>query len=173
MKRMWSKNELKNQVNTQLASGEVPSVKANEIIENMSGYSASLKSTPEFTIESVFQGIVKNGNKLTLVSAFNITRTDTKGDDLNLVDFTIPSEIGAKLFPVELTSLQCLSMNKSLAMDSYKTSIEVPNLIEKVSDTQLSVWLVDASILNTLELNTPYYVRIEATFLLSDNLVSA
>lgn len=52
---------------------------ADEIIENISGqYQGYLATNEDWTIENVYTSVAKNGNKLTIVSALNITaKVDT------------------------------------------------------------------------------------------------
>ena len=168
MKRMWSRNEIKNQVNTQLGSGEVPSVKADEIIENMSGYSAETDAKENLTIEPIYIGACKNGNKITFVWYGELTRTGSVENNLaNICELTIPSDIGAKLYP---DSNQWLSLYEVYCADSATSGASVKGLVEKASDTKLQLRLMS---LNNLTENTTYRVRIEQTFLLSENLISA
>ena len=150
-------------------------ITGGEIVEKMSGYSAS-KVDPgsnPCSFTSVYQGVCKNGNKLTLVSACKFTRTGTLEGDIQLFQFTIPSAVGAKLYPVVLSSLNCLAVGKIYVMNAYNQGKDMKMLVQKISNSTLGVWLIGSSAdFAELVANTEYYVRIEATFLLGDNLIS-
>ena len=53
MRRMFSKNQLEEQNIELLGSGKVPSIKGDEIIENMEGYSFSRSNSEGFTYEGI------------------------------------------------------------------------------------------------------------------------
>lgn len=130
------------------------------------------RSTEGLTKTPVYGGIVKNGNKLTIVYACNITRTaDTSGGIAYLAEAIIPSSIGEKLNVVigtyTLVRERTLFASKSNESNDKFFSCT----IQKNSNTLLYI-AVPTSNLNTLVVNEEYYVRIEATFLLSQNLLS-
>lgn len=151
------------------------SVHANEIIENMSGYSAELDNTLSeyFEKENVYTSVVKTGNKITFVCAFKVTRKASfTGTDLSLAKFTIPSNIGSKLYPVSLAGYNSgIAFSSITAMNQYKSGVDIYGLVEKNNNTQLTIYIVAKNNLDDLTLDTSYYVRVEATFLLSDNLI--
>lgn len=167
-------------VDTQLASGLASkanlaganftgSITAPSIIENMTNYSFDKQTLPvNFTLEYVYAGIVKNGNKLTAVIAMNITRTGTVPDATNVGRFNIPSAVSAKLFPVQIGGYNVLDMHK---INASKDGINWTELLSRVykGNNEFSVFLT-ATTLNALDINEKYYVRYEITFLLSDNL---
>ena len=77
-------------------------ITAASIIENMSGYTFDLGTgTENLDREVIYAGAVKNGNKLTLVVALNVTRTDTLGGTMGLTigEFFIPQAVLNKLIP--------------------------------------------------------------------------
>ena len=177
MKRMWSKNELNKITALLLASGTLASISADEInageihgdeiIENMSGYSASMREITGITLENVYCGIVKNGNKLTIVHAFNITRTDNDAESGWFAYYYLPSAIMSKLYPTQIGTYDWLSVQEAHAFSNELSSVKVNIGLLKSTDNLTCFITTD-----NLVLNTKYYVRIEYTFLLSDNLIS-
>ena len=160
--------QTENDVIELLGSGDVPSIKADEIIENMSGYSATMKSVSGWTYEKVFCGACKNGNKLTLVIAFNITKTDEDAPNTPyLIDFIVPNTIMAKLYPT-LVGLNSVLDTKAIhAFSALGDYVELPLWLEKESN-KLPLQLYCSN----LALNTKYYARYETTFLLSEDIIS-
>lgn len=140
-----------------------------EIVENMSGYSFVEGSISGLTIETDYAGVVKNGNKLTFVQALKIT----KGANATLYgvigEFSIPETIGAKLFPngVDSSTLdikQCWSYKDINGVQGSTLYVKV----RKGSNTKLDFYVVQG--LTPYTEDTPYYVRVEVTFLLSENI---
>lgn len=150
------------------ASGKIS---GKEIIENMSGYSMNDRTTEGLTKTPVYGGIVKNGNKLTIVYACNIIRTaNTSGGVSYLAEVKIPASIGKKLNVVIGT--YTLARERTLFASKSNESNDkfFSCTIQKNSNTLLYI-ATPTSYLNTLVVNEEYYVRIEATFLLSENLI--
>lgn len=141
-------------------------ITAPSIIENMAGYSySSSTSTYPITRDITYIGAVKNGNKLTLVNSQEITRLDTIGDGIiSLGSFNIPIEVGNKLIPVRGNWLAFLEV---YCASDYASGTTLKALIIKDTATSLRCVLYGC---NTLTLNTKYYIRLESTFLLSNNL---
>ena len=167
MKRMWSKNELNRIIATLLASGSLPEIKGDEIIENMEGYSFAAITVTGYTFDYIYAGAVKNGNKLTLVLCLNITK-DENADNPNpyIGKFTVPSDILAKLYPVEIGGNPVLDTQMVKAYKGIADGTTMESWLEKSSvDLPLQV--------NTsnLTLDVSYFYRYEVTFLLSDNLI--
>ena len=175
MRRMFSKNQLEEQNIELLGSGNVPSVKADEIIENMVGYSFTKGSEKEnLTKEYIYSGVVKTGNKITFVVAFKLTRTGTiTGADI-LGSFTIPKSVGDKLYPTQIGNYEGLDVRNVFCANQLWSGKDILTRTLKTSDTSIQVQLdEDNSIgLNSLTANTEYFARYEITFLLSENLVS-
>lgn len=146
-------------------------ITGKSIIQNMTGFSMASQSVSGLTKQDIYAGIVQNGNKLTIVYAFTLTRTETLSGTKNLINITIPSEVGEKLFVVhgslmlDAKSVYCFDKSTS----SNSKSIQF--ITQKQSNTliNLAVYANDVNLLNT---NDEYYIRIEQTFLLSENLVS-
>lgn len=146
-------------------------VTGNSIIENMAGYVFTPTTKANITIEYIYVGIVKNGNKITLVNFVKLTRTGTVADDyFKIGAFTIPESVGEKLYPYILSGNSVLSSKVLSCWDSESaTPKEINCHIHKNSNTSLEVFAFNAS---QLTQNQDYYARLEATFLLSDPLNS-
>ena len=178
MKRMHTEEEIKQgalisleEQGVEVSDGDIVAegkISGGEIVELMEGYSFTKGSSANFTYDYKYAGVVKNGNKLTFAIAVGITRTASANDNYGLGTFTIPSAIGAKLFPITLGGIDNVLDNKIIpAAAAYDTYKNVPLLTLKTSGTTL---LVSAYSSSSLTLNTKYFYRYEVTFLLSDNL---
>ena len=143
-------------------------ITAPSIIENMSGYSF-IKRTPPVSLEYeyVYAGAVKNGNKLTVVIALNITRLDSTSS-VALGDFVLPQDILDNLFPTTIGLGNYLDIKKISAWASEGSAVEINSYFSKTSGK--IVCYATGTTLNNIPLNTKSYFRYEATFLLSDNL---
>ena len=151
--------------------GDLPvvgTITGGEIIENMTGYSASLIiGDAPITIESYYMGVVKNGNKLTIVLSGSYTITDTIDSALkDIVELTIPESIGQKLYPAYGSTT--LTRVDLLAVGLGTSNGQVSSSIYKITNSKLKLLL---GLLNGLTANQRYYIRMEATFLLSDNML--
>ena len=141
-------------------------ITGDEIIENMSGYSYVEGTTAGYTTSPVYVGAVKTGNKLTLVVALTFTRNaDAVDDEFSMGRITIPEDILAKILPF-LSNVVDARDIIAFASDESK---EIRCYITKPS-TYLQF---NADVYNrNITANKEYYIRYEATFLLSDSLVS-
>lgn len=163
----------KNQIDTLLSakaslSGAnfIGAITSPSIIETMSGYSFTKATPTNVTLSYIYVGAVKTGNKLTLVCSVEITRTgDVTGGSFTVGSFSIPAEVGQKLYP---TTSNWLKIDKIYAGKNYYEGIDLPLLMIKNSDTGISA--VAYNVNSLMVLNQKYYLRYEATFLLSDNL---
>ena len=163
---MFSKNQLEEQSIELLGSGKVPSIKGDEIIENMSGYSATLKEIENIEITDAYAGAVKNGNKLTLVLSCSITpSTAITGGYKPIIEFNIPENIGVKLIPAFSTTLDRKTL---LGVGLGGSNVNIDSQLIKTSNKKLTL---QYSNLQTMVANTTYAARFECTFLLSDNLI--
>lgn len=143
---------------------------ANSIIENMEGYSFNFTSGPAtgFTITPIYAGVCKNGNKITFVWFMKL-RTTTASAMSYAGDFIIPKTISGKLFAVgaldNALAVGKVEMFKSVASsETYNYSIQKYPQGDK---TRITLVLRNIS---QLSLDTDYYFRVEATFLLNDSL---
>lgn len=142
---------------------------ADSIIENMSGYSFAKYGT-NFT--AIYAGIVKNGNKLTFVLFGSYTK-EVGTNFETIASFSVPHAVYNKLFPYTIGGL-------TTALESKKLSVS----LNSSRDTQVDVTLeitknqyldeMDITLLSLPNMtdNATYLVRIEQTFLLSENLAS-
>ena len=144
-------------------------ITGGEIVEKMSGYSfASMEAPSNLTVEPIYSGIVKNGNKLTLVFAFNMTRTDTVDSGFGFY-YTVPQSVADKLYPTTIGGYDFLSVGEYGAWSS--NSATKPLKAYSVKSGLSIAFGTNIADINELTLNTKYYCRIEVTFLLSDSLV--
>lgn len=144
------------------------SITAPSIVETMTGYSFIPQSPSDVEIENIYCGICKNGNKLTIVYAFNITAQSTYLGYKSLCQFGLPSSIGAKLVPVRIGSYDYVDFKVLKCAKTINSVVDATAYIAKNSNTNIQLSLN----LDNLEQLEKYYVRFEATFLLSDNLIS-
>ena len=144
------------------------------IVELMQGYRYTpVAPAAGLSVDTIYAGVVKNGNKLTLVHFFKITKTsDYAGSDYaNLGQFTIPVAVANKIYPNDIggsTTVVAFG-NCSLFYNSPITKIDKIFNINKYGVTNLTTLVTG---INSMSEGTPYYGRIEATFLLSDNLAA-
>lgn len=147
-------------------------ITAPSIIEDMEGYSFSkVESLTEENV--IYAGVCKNGNKITFV-LFGTYTKKSENPTVNPVlgTFTIPSSVGAKLYPYSGNTLLDLNIEYSPSVSSQK--IILPGNFTKLSSTKVSIgaYLVHEGGSSRLVAETPYLFRVEATFLLSDSLAS-
>lgn len=136
---------------------------ANSIIENMNGYAFNKGFTG---IDIQFAGVVKNGNKLTFAIAgrFNGTQAIAAYGTGVLGTFTIPSEVGQKIYPILENRV---SFQKLIAYTDIYTNREIIAFMGKDSSSSFTVQFATIT-----EIPADYKgaFRYEETFLLSDNL---
>lgn len=147
------------------ASGNIT---APSIIENMSGYSAQKKNQELANQVISYCGAVKNGNKLTLALASEITPTSTfiSYGGAEILEWLLPAGILAKLYPFYGSS-NYLAFIKGVAVDESNNRIDVTYRISKNPGGVIVVVLSSG-----LTAETKYYLRCEVTFLLSDSLIT-
>ena len=145
----------------------VGTITGGEIVEIMSGYSASILTVENYTLEKVYVGAVKNGNKLTVVFALNITKTaaDTGYHDLAVI--AIPTAISNKLYPTSVGGSNVLSIKSISLFSSVSANPKIATCdLYKSGGIKLSIGSTSEMVVDT-----KYYLRYEETFLLSDDLV--
>lgn len=145
---------------------------ANSIIEKMEGYSFNFTSGPAtgFTITPIYAGVCKNGNKITFVWFMKL-RTTTASAMSFAGDFIIPKTISDKLFALEALG-SALAVGKVEMFKSVASSETHNYSIQKYPQgdkTRITLVLRNIS---QLSLDTDYYFRVEATFLLNESLAS-
>lgn len=142
---------------------------ADSIVENMTGYSFNTPTNSMFS--NIYASIVKNGNKLTCVWALDLTYDQANfppGTTVGLGSYIIPNAIGAKLYPSSVGGGDKLAMNVLQAFSSpYTSPVSISAWVAKGSNAQFYAAL---NVPSGLVDGTKYYLRYEATFLLSDNM---
>ena len=170
MRRMYSENQLEL-ISQQEA---IKVIQNGEAVENMDGYSFTESTTPEgFTFNYIYAGACKNGNKLTLVVYFDVTRTSSEsGSTADLFYFSIPKAVGNKIIPETFAGINYLVAIKQVqAYSNGYTKMDLDYRIQKISiDDNTDKLLFSASGYGGMTVNTKHVCRIEYTFLLSDNL---
>ena len=138
-------------------------ITGNEIVEKMAGYGFYTEADINITKNTLYAGVVKNGNKITFCVFTEIKRTGT-ADSVTMGFFNIPTAIGDKLFPAFGTYLE---MKEVYCGETYNAGVAVKGLVTKPYNNLLRFNLYGVG---DLTLNTTYYARFEVTFLLSNNL---
>ena len=148
-------------------------VTGDSIIENMTGYSFDKQTNSSFTMDYVYAGIVKNGNKLTLALAIDMTRIDSVGGSVFIGEFLIPLSVANKLFPTSIGGVNMLKMGSVTITKDGITTKQVSYQIKKSVGNSITIFLTGSGNIETqFTLNEKYYLRIESTFLLSNNLAA-
>lgn len=147
------------------ATGDIT---ANNIIENMSGYSAEMRTPSGYTLENVFTGAVKTGNKLTLVYAFNITKNEGAPSYAICEDIAVPAEIYARLYETFVGSSSFLDNKEVVLFSSVSDYVKSASYLQKSVNNKITLVLQGTG---NMIIGTKYYLRYEATFLLNDNLI--
>ena len=144
-------------------------ITGNSIVENMSGYSFTKATDENVTYEYVYVGAVKNGNKLSIVVAVNITKGAGADAQISLGNIICPQAIMDKLYPTNVGAYPFLDNDKLTIFSAFNSAVDVLAYIEKGTyPDKLVIRLGDTS--NMVQ-DTKYFVRYEATFLLSDDLI--
>lgn len=144
-------------------------VTGNEIVEKMSGYSISNKND---NATFNYAGVVKNGNKLTIALFLNIQLTEDLGVNLpfTICYVNLPLAVANKLKTTTIDGVANIVNNQKLTINYSLNNMQEANLITYRFGQTLSF---DLSPLETPMLATRnYVVRVEMTFLLSDNLAA-
>lgn len=148
-------------------------VTSPSIIENMNGYSFTSSSAIENIVkEDVFAGVVKNGNKLTIVCACNLTKTAATSGRQEFGIFYVPQTVLDKLIPTQIGEYNYLDIRIIQGASTGWSTINMNVYAQKTSAIGGGVRLaIDSAGLSNMQINTKYYVRYELTFLLNDSLV--
>lgn len=147
-------------------------ITGDEIVENMAGYSYYHSVQDGITLNPIYCGVVKNGNKLTLVIFGKAQRTgDIANNFAEFGVFIIPKTVADKIYPTPLGNQTNAVLSKTIQLFSAPNSkIDCNVIVNKYlssNQNKLQVYMYGMS---NLALNTEYQYRIEMTFLLSDNL---
>ena len=140
MRKMFSEKQLQNIALEKIENSNLNingNITANSIIENMSGYSATLNpsSITDHTFTNLYTSAVKNGNKLTLVSFIKINRdVGATNNRIPTVRFTIPTAVGDNLYPYSISGYNNMLDIKSVkAVAGLATISDVTCFIGVVS----------------------------------------
>ena len=153
------------------------SISSPSITEVNTGYSfTNPTGTADYSISLTYAGVVKTGNKITFVIAGSFTTINALlfYTQINLGNFTIPSAIGTKLFPFTqggianaIAQVEVILNNVAGILTEVKKGIA---FVEKNGQTDIPILLFPAE--SGLDAGKTFNFRVEATFLLSDNLAS-
>ena len=149
-------------------------ITGDNILENMTGYSFTKRENTSTLFRTyVYCSASKTGNKLTLVyfMSFKIT-AEQAGNNIQLGTFIIPKAVGNKIYPYTLDGISNVIANNKISIaKNYNTFEDLPMLMFKTVGTSQDAINANLYNVNSLDLDTDYLVRIEHTFLLSDNMV--
>lgn len=144
-------------------------ITGNEIKEKMSGYSFVAPTASNVEITHIYDSVVKNGNKITLVAFIKLNRTsEYTSNYLDICRFNIPQAVANKLYPTNIGGVNVLDIKKIIACTSISSTVDLTEYIQK--STGLSQLIFGIYGVSDLVPGTDYYIRCEVTFLLSDNL---
>lgn len=144
-------------------------ITGDEIVETMTGYSVTLPtSSANASVNSIFVGVSKTGNKITFVIFASITKLTSTVVAL-YYNFEIPSAVGDKLYTYQIGGYDYLDNNDVTGVQkSDFARKQVGYSVTKPSYHSVSFAITTEG----LTQNEETYVRIEKTFLLSENLAS-
>lgn len=144
-------------------------VTGNEIVEKMSGYSFNkTASTSDFELSYNYASVCKTGNKITFAIFGNFKRlSEALLSNVRLGIFNIPSTIGEKLYPIQLSGINTLGTILTNFANGITAKNEHALSAFKMNNTQIGIFLYDFS---AFEVGTNYVFRFEMTFLLSNNM---
>lgn len=142
------------------------SITGDSIIENMHGYSFESTAATGYTFSNIYASAAKNGNKLTLVVAFDVIKTADAVDNYpNVGVFTIPREVLDKIYPSVISNVVDA---KQLRLYTTATASVLSN--SYISKTLNKLYFVGH--FSQAVIDTRYYFRYEVTFLLGENLAT-
>ena len=147
------------------------SISGDEIVENMSGYKIGEPITLDGLTKS-YVGVVKNGNKITLVWFYYLTAT--KADYIGQIFDTIliPKSIGNKIVPINVSPFDNMVDCKVIPMYSaYASHKDANGVLLKFNYSNDYDNIQPRIYISGLTVGTTYAFRYEATFLLSDSLI--
>lgn len=150
------------------ASGKIT---GGEIVENMTGYSATEGAPSNMTLDITYAGAVKNGNKLTLTLFCSITPSSIDSEYKSLISFFVPEAVSQKCIPYTLGSFTNVLDAKKVSGYYGLSDTSDINIVLRKSSGNPNEFVVQVRD-STLTANRTYLIRYEATFLLSDSLIS-
>ncbi len=166
MRRMYSKNQLEeiaiDKVQEDIKNGKISTS------ESIEGYSFKLLENEHFTIEPIYVGIVKNGNKLTIVIYSKINKDADAPTSLAFAEIYVPLDVSVKLIPTTISGSAYIDNRVVNAFSAGWSKADLYGNIGKPNEGVLRFGLFN---MGSITASTDYYFRYEATFLLSDNLI--
>lgn len=143
------------------------------VVEVMTGYSFEATAAGAgLTMDLNYVGVAKNGNKLTIVLALDLTRTGTIAASQRIGVLTIPASVANKLVPSSIG--QGLYLDMKLAQAFYDESYAPASIVyfcNKATGSSITFNLKVQG-LSALTQDVKYTIRLEQTFLLSENLAA-
>lgn len=141
-------------------------VTGGEIVETMgSDYSFTKQTTTKGTLAYLYAGIVKNGNKITIVNTFEFTPSEGATDAVVTGRFLMPTAVMEKIIP-SLGSLVDVKTAPAI-VNPYSIPIEIPSYVTKYDNRSV---YTNIGLVQNLVVGITYLFRQEVTFLISDNL---
>lgn len=143
-------------------------VTGGEIVENMgSDYSFTRQTTTKGTLNYLYAGIVKNGNKITIVNTFEFTPSEGATDAVVTGRFLMPTAVMEKIIP-SLGSLVDVKTAPAI-VNPYSIPVEIPSYVTKYDNRSV---YTNIGLVQNLTVGTTYLFRQEVTFLISENLAA-
>ena len=134
----------------------------------MTGYSFTPATfeTEKVTIEDLYANVVKTGNKITFVIACYATKISSNLY-MQFGKFRIPMAVADQLYSYKLGTAQVIA----------SSTIYIKTGAADVIGTPVAVWfqkgyneIFVATNLTPIETSKKYYIRVEQTFLLGNNM---
>lgn len=145
-------------------------ITGKSIIENMSGYSYTANTVSNYSITTVYAGVVKNGNKLTVALAFKITKQTGGAGAISVGTFFMPAGVLNKLIPVTIGDGAVLATKQEVALRTYSGAVDSVSCYSYISKGTYGITYNMS--LDNLVVDDEYFIRVESTFLLSNSLAS-
>lgn len=160
-----------NSISTSILTSQNDNIEAQKpVVEVMTGYSFVLNpSLTSVSVEIIYAGVCKNGNKLTLTIFGKLT--NTSANDIYLASFPAPSSILSKLYPYIVQGVNVLAQKEVEFYPSINLSALPLKAVFETTKSNTAI-IINARKLSELTAGVEYFFRFEQTFLLSDNLVA-
>lgn len=138
------------------------------VVELMTGYSFVVNtSLSNVSLDVIYAGVCKNGNKLTLTIFGKLTNNGAS--DVYLASFPAPSSILSKLYPYVVQGANVLAQKEVEFFPSENFSALPLKAVFETTKSNTAI-IINARKLSELTTGVEYFFRFEQTFLLSENL---
>lgn len=145
-------------------------ISAPAIVESMAGYTAAIGSDSALTLEPLYVGIVKNGNKITFAVSMNVTRTAYAGVR-TFVSFGVPKAVNDLLVPFEGNVFDVKAIDFFYDFGSnFEQAKKVSSFASMTKGSGSNPTIFLKANFDGLTNNVKYFVRVECTYLLSNSL---